>query len=234
MKNSQKHGFFQSIASFLKSGRSKQREAGIENKNKNKWLYIGDSITDSGRKRDPEGLGFGYVRMVRDEVMKGREIQFVNKGVSGNRISDLEDRWQEDVMAIDPDVLSISIGINDVWRQLSHPEMTQVYPEDFHSIYERLLDATKSINAKVVLMEPTIIEEDLNSKGNQMLIPYVEIVRSLAKKYDAVLVPTHAVFLNAVGDGGATLTTDGVHMTEAGNRLMADTWLNACKGKLLR
>ncbi|TKD72540.1 SGNH/GDSL hydrolase family protein [Pseudalkalibacillus hwajinpoensis] len=197
-----------------------------------KWLFIGDSITDSGRNQDPEGIGSGYVRMIKDELEN--DVQVVNKGVSGNRITDLEKRWQKDVIADKPEVLSISIGINDVWRQLDHPEMNQVYPENFKEIYERLLNKTRNINTKLVLMEPTIINEDVHSKGNQMLVPYVEVVRRLALNYDAVLVPTHTAFLNEVKQSEVNLTTDGVHMTEAGNRLMANTWLKACAPHLLR
>lgn len=197
-----------------------------------KWLFIGDSITDSGRKQDPEGIGSGYVRMIKDEVEN--EVQVVNKGVSGNRITDLEKRWQKDVIAANPEVLSISIGINDVWRQLDHPEMKQVYPEDFKEIYERLLNKARNISTKLVLMEPTIINEDIHSKGNQMLVPYVEVVRRLASNYDAVLVPTHIAFLKQVKQSEVNLTTDGVHMTEAGNRLMASIWLKACTPHLLR
>ncbi len=200
----------------------------------NKWLFIGDSITDSGRKQDSEGLGYGYVRMIRDQVTEGLDVRIVNKGVNGNRITDLRERWMEDVIANDPDVLSISIGINDVWRQLDNPDMTQVFPEQFEEIYEGLLDDTTITNAKLVLMEPTIIEEEVRSEGNLKLLPYVEIVRKLARKYNAVLVPTYEVFLNHVELCEEILTTDGVHMTEAGNRLMTTTWLESCKQKLLR
>ncbi|MDQ0484496.1 SGNH/GDSL hydrolase family protein [Guptibacillus hwajinpoensis] len=197
-----------------------------------KWVFIGDSITDSGRSQDPEGLGSGYVRMIKNELES--TVQVVNKGVSGNRITDLEKRWQRDVIEANPSVLSISIGINDVWRQLDHPEMKPVYPDDFKEIFERLLNQTSKLNTKLVLMEPTIIHEDVHSKGNQMLVPYVEIVRRLAIDYDAILVPTHTVFLEQVKQNNVNLTTDGVHMTEAGNKLMANTWLEACTPKLLR
>lgn len=197
-----------------------------------KWLFIGDSITDSGRSQDPERLGSGYVRMIKDKLENTVEV--VNKGVSGNRITDLEKRWQKDVIEAKPAVLSISIGINDVWRQLDHPEMKQVYPDDFKEIFERLLNQTSKLNTTLVLMEPTIINEDVHSKGNQMLVPYVEIVRRLAINYDAILVPTHSVFLEEVNQSDVNLTTDGVHMTEAGNKLMANTWLETCTPKLLR
>ncbi len=84
-----------------------------------KWLFVGDSITDSGRNQDPEGLGYGYVRMIKEEIIKEFHVEIINKGVSGNRIKDLESRWKRDVLAVEPDLISISISINDVWRQIT-------------------------------------------------------------------------------------------------------------------
>jgi acyl-CoA thioesterase I len=198
-----------------------------------KWLFIGDSITDSGRRQDSEGIGHGYVRMIKNAIVTYGNVEVINKGVSGDRITDLEERWNRDVLALEPDVVSISIGINDVWRQLDHPEMDQVTPDDFKKIYEELVDKVKPLGAKCILMEPTIIEERIDSIGNQKLFPYVKIVRQLAEKYDALLVPTHTAFLEELQKGKKTLTTDGVHMTEAGNQLMAKTWLDTCVDKLL-
>ncbi|WP_273853740.1 SGNH/GDSL hydrolase family protein [Guptibacillus spartinae] len=200
---------------------------------KQKWLFVGDSITDSGRDQDSEGLGHGYVRMIRDEMLKKYDVEIINKGVSGDRITDLEKRWNRDVLSVQPNVVSISIGINDVWRQLDHPEMDQVMPHEFNRIYEELVEKVRALGAKCILMEPTIIEERIDSIGNQKLLPYVEIVRQLAVTYDAILVPTHTVFIEKLQKGQGTLTTDGVHMTEAGNQLMAKTWLDSCLDKLV-
>ncbi|WP_226659327.1 SGNH/GDSL hydrolase family protein [Pseudalkalibacillus hwajinpoensis] len=200
---------------------------------KQKWLFIGDSITDSGRNQDSERLGYGYVRMIRDEILKKDAVEIINKGVSGDRITDLEERWSRDVLSVQPDVVSISIGINDVWRQLDHPEMDQIMPHDFKKIYEELVEKVGSLGAKCILMEPTIIEERIDSIGNQKLLPYVEIVRQLAVKYDAILVPTHIAFIEELKKDQGTLTTDGVHMTETGNQLMAKIWLETCVDKLL-
>src|SRR5512140_3804346 len=86
-----------------------------------KILFIGDSITDAGRRGDPDGLGHGYVRMFRDLVSTRHPslmVDVVNHGISGNTIRDLDKRWQHDVIAHRPNYLSISIGVNDVWRQL--------------------------------------------------------------------------------------------------------------------
>ncbi|MGG1686081.1 SGNH/GDSL hydrolase family protein [Pseudalkalibacillus sp. NRS-1564] len=199
-----------------------------------KWLFIGDSITDSGRNQDPEGLGYGYVRMIKEEIIKEFHVEIINKGVSGDRITDLESRWKRDVLALEPDLISISIGINDVWRQLDHSEMEQVLPSEFEEVYERLLNKVNDGIVQIVLMEPTIIEENIYSKGNQLLMPYVEIVRKLGVKFGAIVVPTHGTFLQALREKKDTLTTDGVHMTSVGNRLMADTWLKSYKDNLLR
>ncbi|MEC0305011.1 SGNH/GDSL hydrolase family protein [Terribacillus saccharophilus] len=189
-----------------------------------KWIFIGDSITECGRFEDPQDIGDGYVKMIQDELAQKNEVEILNKGVGGNRVTDLAARWEQDVLSLKPDVVSISIGINDVWRQLDQPQMEQVYPEKFKTVLDKLLAETKHTGAEIFLMEPTIIEEDNDSRGNQMLVPYVDIVRELAEKYDATLVPTHTAFLQTKK---TDLTTDGVHMTDAGNRLMADTWLSA-------
>lgn len=193
-------------------------------------LLIGDSITDSHRGEDPEGLGFGYVRLIHDYVLTTypeKELEIINRGISGNRVIDLEARWEEDVLALNPDYVSISIGINDVWRQLDRPNIDQVYPEQFERVLNELCEKT---NARLILMEPTIIEENPTSEGNQKLREYVEIVRKLANKYGAVLVPTHEDFQQYLRSGNTQkLTTDGVHMNSAGNMLMARSWLKACK-----
>lgn len=193
-------------------------------------LLIGDSITDSHRGEDPEGLGFGYVRLIHDYVLTTypeKEIEIINRGISGNRVIDLEARWEEDVLALNPDYVSISIGINDVWRQLDRANIDQVYPEQFERVLNELCEKT---NARLILMEPTIIEENPTSEGNQKLREYVEIVRKLANKYGAVLVPTHEDFQQYLRSGNTQkLTTDGVHMNSAGNMLMARSWLKACK-----
>lgn len=93
-------------------------------------------------------------------------------------------------------------------------------------MYRALLDQSSGI--RLILMEPTIIEEDPQSKGNQMLKPYVDIVRKLAEDCGAVLVPVHQAFTGYLREGSEyKLTTDGVYMTSIGNMLMAQTWLTS-------
>lgn len=114
----------------------------MEMKHNARFVFVGDSITEEGRFDDPEGVGYGYVRFIRDYLLTefpNKNIEVINRGVGGNRIIDLVARFQRDVIALKPDYVSIFIGINDVWRQLDEPELDQVYPEKFEEIYHQLI-----------------------------------------------------------------------------------------------
>ncbi|MEK3888739.1 SGNH/GDSL hydrolase family protein [Bacillus sp. FSL K6-3431] len=200
--------------------------------NDDKIVLIGDSITDAGRREDPEKMGHGYVRLIRDYYSitePEANLQFLNKGIGGDRVDHLAARWQEDVIDLQPDWVSISIGINDVWRQLDNPHLEQIYPEKYEQIYSELLSKLSAeMKTGIILMEPTVIEEDLDSKGNLLLIPYIEAVHRLAVEYKAIVVPTHQAFKTYLRHkSGFKLTTDGVHMTSGGDLLMAQTWIKA-------
>src|SRR5690625_5275985 len=143
-----------------------------------KFLFIGDSITEWGRFEDPEDLGDNYVRLIHDYIKityPDKPYEIINKGIGGNRVTDLADRWEEDVIQQNPDVVSISIGINDVWRQIDQPQIEQVYPEQFKEVYDDLIQQVKAkTNATIILMEPSVIEEVVSPEGNNMLAPYIE------------------------------------------------------------
>ncbi|HLS59714.1 MAG TPA: SGNH/GDSL hydrolase family protein [Virgibacillus sp.] len=197
-------------------------------------VFIGDSITEAGKFTDSERLGTGYVRLIHDYLITTyptSHFEILNNGISGNRIDDLKARWQTDVLDVKPDIISISIGINDVWQQLKQPSMKQIFPDDFKRIYDDLLQQIRrTTNAKIILMEPTIIDENLTSPGNEKLQAYVQIIHGMAQKYDALIVPTHQAFLKYLEAGrNDALTTDGIHMNAAGNMLMATTWLKAAQ-----
>ncbi|WYP26318.1 SGNH/GDSL hydrolase family protein [Alkalihalobacillus sp. FSL W8-0930] len=196
------------------------------------FVLIGDSITENGRFEDPQGIGIGYAALIHDYLMvKHPELHLAiyNRGISGNRVTDLEDRWQQDVLDLNPNWVSISIGVNDAWSQTKHPDRDQVYPELFEEIYDRLIRYTlEKTNARLILMEPTIIKEELDSEENQTLKPYIEAVHRLAIKYDAILVPTNQVFQTYLeAESNVPVTTDGVHMNSKGDVLMATAWIDA-------
>ena len=199
---------------------------------KKRIVFIGDSITEWGLEGDREQLGTGYVRLIHDYLTvtnPEKQFEIINRGVGGNRITDLASRWDQDVISLNPDIVSISIGINDVWRQLDQPGGKQVYPEQFAQIYDELLrSVTEKTNATIILMEPTVIEENVYSEGNKKLISYVDVIHSIAENYHSIIVPTHHTFMEYLqANTHYKLTLDGVHMNPAGNMLMAKTWLKA-------
>ena len=121
-------------------------------------LFIGDSITDCGRRDSAAPLGNGYVRLFSELVMAyypERDLRYINAGIGGNRITDLRDRWEEDALAHKPDWLSIKIGINDLHSYL-RGDPGGVSPELYAEIYDQLLHETaKGLDCPIVLMVPS-------------------------------------------------------------------------------
>jgi len=183
-------------------------------------VFAGDSVTDCGRRTDPSGLGDGYVRELSDELGERRPA-IVNAGISGNRAADLAARWSADVLAHDPSLVSILIGINDTWRRYDENDPTT--PEDFEASYRSLLDP---LSCPVVLMEPFLLPvKDGQEEWREDLDPKLEVVRKLAVEYGAILLPTDVELTKqAASAGAATLAGDGVHPTAAGHRALADLW----------
>lgn len=196
-----------------------------------RWLFIGDSITDAGRFQCPEGMGGGYVRLVRDWLLTSHPAtapEVVNRGISGNKVTDLEARWDADVLALEPSLVSIKIGINDVWHGLN-PDRQGVDIGMFRAVYAGILQRLKSAcpEAQIVLCEPSVIWPPAPAEGNAALGPYVEATRLLAAEFGArALVPLHGVFNQARTDRpDLPWAPDGVHPSSSGHMLIARTWL---------
>ena len=152
-------------------------------------MFAGDSVTDCGRRTDPDGLGDGYVRNLYDDLsgeLGERRPAIVNAGISGHRAVDLAARWAADVLAHDPSLVSILIGINDTWRRYDEDDPTTA--EDFEASYRALLDP---LSCPVVLMEPFLLPvKDGQDEWREDLDPKLDVVRKLAVEYGAILVPT--------------------------------------------
>jgi lysophospholipase L1-like esterase len=196
-------------------------------------LFIGDSITDCGRRECPEQIGSGYVRLVRD-LLFVREPEtapiVLNRGISGNKIPDLQKRWRRDVIDERPDALSIFIGINDVWHGLVD-ERSGCPIDEFVAGYRDVLSQTRSLlpRCELVLCEPSVLWLENPPDANDRLAPYVEAVHRLAAEFNAYcIVPLHSAFAHArEARPDVAWTTDGVHPTSAGHMLIAQTWLEA-------
>jgi lysophospholipase L1-like esterase len=203
---------------------------------KTRLLFIGDSITDGGRVREAvnssdEGLGGGYVRQVKALLgahYPERVIEVLNTGCSGNRITDLEGRWEGDVLALKPDWLSVMIGINDVWRQFDRPSIAQVAPEKFESVYDALLERTRPGLKGLVLMSPFFLEPDRGEPMRAMMDRYGAIARKLADKHDAVFADVQAAFDAYLAERHTlTLCADRVHPNSIGHAVIARAFLDA-------
>lgn len=172
-------------------------------------LFIGDSVTDRGRRRDTdtspseglfEPLGTGYPHVVSgllNAVYPDTLIRITNVGNSGNNVRNLRDRWQRDVLDLKPDWLSIMIGINDVWRQFDVPQMPErhVLPDEYESILGKLVADTKPLlSGGMVLMTPYYLEPNKQEPMRKRMDEYGEICRSIAQKNDVLFVDLQAAF----------------------------------------
>ncbi len=201
-------------------------------------LFQGDSITDANRDRDlktpnePAALGHGYVFHVSAELMRKypeAELKIYDRGISGDKVFQLADRWQEDCLDIKPDVLSIMVGINDYWHLRTSGYGGTI--EDYENSYDILLERTcaELPDVQLILSEPFLLEAgDFQPEHLEAFAAYRQAANRLAKKHNAIWVPYQQAFDDALEKApGDYWTRDGVHPTLAGHMLMAKTWLNA-------
>jgi lysophospholipase L1-like esterase len=201
-----------------------------------KLLFIGDSITDCDRAK-PEGEGlFGahgngyvsYVNALLTAVYPELGIRVVNKGISGNTVRDLKNRWQDDVMNQKPDWLAIMIGINDVWRQYDVPFIKEkhVYIEEYEDTLRKLVTETKPFVKGLVLMTPFYLENNEQDPMRQTMDQYGQLVRKVAEENDSLFVDTQAAFKEVLKSlYPAALAWDRVHPSAAGHVVLAKAFL---------
>ena len=200
-------------------------------------LFQGDSITDSNREKIKElpnnslSFGEGYPYLIASELLfknPKKNLQIYNRGISGNKVPDLDVRWEKDCISLNPSVLSIMIGINDFWHVKD-----LVYdgtPEVFEDGYRNLLKKTKNYlpNTKIIICEPFILLGTNIDKGwPEEFKEYQKIVKNLSDEFQTVWVPFQEVFNQALEYAPVSYwAPDGVHPSIAGSQLMANAWLN--------
>ncbi|MBE6569181.1 MAG: GDSL family lipase [Ruminococcaceae bacterium] len=196
-----------------------------------KILFQGDSITDAGRDRSNIlNLGHGYANFAAKFISDRHpdaDFTFWNLGISGNRAECLRDRWQTDCIDLQPDLVSIMIGINDTWH---HSTAEDWMPNDyFEDCYRFCLEEIKSkTNAKIILLEQYLVPTGTLSNGRFDVDAKLQITRKLAREYGDWLIPTDGLMAAAcVQMPPEHWAADGVHPTAAGAELIAYHYADA-------
>lgn len=186
-------------------------------------LFAGDSVTDSGRRDDSRGLGDGYVSIIAAQL---HNVRVLNRGISGDRSRDLAARWDRDVVAESPDVLTILIGVNDTWRRFDENDPTT--KEAFEINLRTVLETVRTPpEPRMILADPFLLPLDATQQSwRGDLDEKIAVVAALAKEISATHVPLDEI-LNAHANhhGASAIVRDGVHPTRLGHRLIADAWL---------
>ncbi len=231
-----------SIPAIVSSALAEPKQKKLKLKHDAVILFQGDSITDAGRSREEQGynnsraLGAGYAFLAASDLLlqhPAKNLKFYNKGVSGNKVHQLADRWEEDCLALQPDVLSILIGVNDYWHTLDNAYEGTV--ETYTSDLVKLLDRTKSQlpNTKLIIGEPFAVPgiKAVTPKWYPAFLDYQKASRQIAAQFGASFIPYQQIFDKAQKLAPGTYwTNDGVHTTLAGAELMAQAWLQTVKG----
>lgn len=185
-------------------------------------LFQGDSITDADRNRaNFHELGNGYPKYAKEEIIKmypDTDFEFINLGISGNQTKDLLERVQSDFIDIQPDIVSILVGINDTWHHADNRDW--IDNTVFEYRYETILSSVKKqTNAKIMMIEPFLIPVNDKLFLREDLDPKIDIIRKLALKYADVYMPTDGLlFSEFIKNTPTDYASDGVHPTEKGAR----------------
>ena len=204
-------------------------------------LFQGDSITDAGRNKEdntfnnPGALGSGYAMLTGAAMLEkyaSLNLKIYNKGISGNKVFQLAERWDKDCLELKPDVLSILIGVNDIWHKLNgqYNGTVDIYKKD----YIALLDRTKKAlpDVKLIICEPYAVRgvKAVDDKWYPEFYDYQKTAREIADQFGATFIPFQKVYDEAQKRApGSYWTGDGVHASFAGAQLMATAWLAVIK-----
>ena len=196
-------------------------------------LFQGDSITDAGRdKRNYYHMGKGYpkyaVELIK-EAFPDADIEFINQGISGNRTDQLFDRLYPDAIALEPDVISILIGINDIWHRHGAGKIETTDEQiavNYRAILTRLKEQT---NAKIVILSPYLLDCEEKESWRVELNSILPIIRSLAKEFADVYIPLDEIFEEALKTQPEPrfYSGDGVHPNENGARFIGKHYFDA-------
>jgi len=206
-------------------------------------LFQGDSITDARRQNrqnpnpnEQASMGNGYASMATAALLTSRpelNLSIYNRGISGNKVHQLDARWQKECLNYQPDVLSILIGVNDIWHGLNgrYDGTVETYENDYRALLQRTRKALPKV--KLVICEPFVLRcGAVNDKWFPEFDHYRAAARKVADEHSAVFVPFQNMFDQALQFAPPKhWTGDGVHPSSHGAALMADCWLQAVRGQ---
>ncbi len=199
-----------------------------------KILFQGDSITDAGRDRsDPHQMGNGYPRYTSELIsakFPAVSFEFLNLGISGNRSESLLRRVEPDLTALQPDLVSILIGVNDVWHRHSVNNPISTTDEQFEANYRRILEAVREkTEAKILLIEPFLLHAPDKTGMRPELLRIIEICRALGHEYADAYLPLDGLFAAAEIEQKRfnVFSGDGVHPNPTGAQFIAAQYLRA-------
>jgi len=202
-----------------------------------KILFQGDSITDAGRSRENDSaVGEGYPLLVKAAL--GLEApgkyEFLNRGISGNRVVDVYARIKADIINLAPDVMSILIGVNDVWHEFSREN--GVDAEKYYKIYDMLIEEVKIAlpEIKIMILEPFVLKASATEEKwegfSAETKKRAEMAKKIAEKYDLPFIELQTGFdeLSKLQPASYWLA-DGVHPTAMGHEFIKNRWLETFK-----
>jgi lysophospholipase L1-like esterase len=210
-----------------------QRPGGTSPKKGAVILFQGDSITDEGRKKDVltandnKALGKGYAAMVSGQILlahNSMDLKCYNRGISGNKIPDLAARWDQDVLALKPDILSIMIGVNDLWHTFAFGSKYKATIGDYETGYRALIvrTAKELPGVRIVICEPFTTR---TSPEFRDLAKFRAVSKKLADEFHLAFVPFQSMFDEAVKAAPVEFWLwDGIHPSAAGHAIMANQW----------
>ena len=226
------------------------------NEDKFKIVFLGDSITEAGVYDKEVGVEYngelvypdytGFITFLSQSVSENTKL--VGKGISGDKVSDLLTRYKKDVIDLNPDIVFIYIGINDVWHKYDFGTGSDI--DLYENGLRQIISEIQKIGSKVVLCTPTVIGENYGDftlanqyveqyrdaktmeSMNNDLDAFSDVVRNLSSEYNTDLIDLRKIFMSYISENNPNnkpsgiLTYDGVHLNDQGNKLIADQMIN--------
>jgi lysophospholipase L1-like esterase len=218
---------------IVSSGRTSARLS----ENNNVILFQGDSITDAGRDRrrqnnanEARAMGTGYAFLAGSQLLAEHYRPIVyNRGISGDKVFQLADRWDADCIALKPDIISILVGVNDYWHTFKHgyDGTVETYEKDYRALLERT--RRELPEATLVICEPFVLHcGEVDEKWLPDFNGYRTAAKKVATDFNTIFIPFQSMFDKAIKKAPAEYwAADGVHPTMAGAYLMAQRWIKA-------